>query len=463
MISNKDRDNFANFKKITKSRVATHQGVSPVPEFNQWTTIYKETMRAGQKRQNQTSVDKADLCELISVRSMNKSRKSYQSSPNKENVQKNVLKGFFAKREVKPIVSLINKAIKESRAKTDMGSDDGRLQAIDDRSALRLKIKGLISKPTSTANPIGQNEHYLDPMDANNCPGHSKVVVNPDDQNFLNKNIHAIYRSTNEYYPLIGGECLCGTCLCGSCKCIHMKYKGREQSVPDKPIYKTDYVKHDEVFSRKQIIRPQQILRLPNECVKDSLYRTDYHSIKSKLKDPKMFNRSKVDNIGPCATNVKIPLAQMTVNKLDYPDWGFKKIEPLNVKASALMTKKLPSSFKTQNQDYGAFFKVENGNNIRATSMVIPKPTNNFFGPALPMDYSTQQKKDFRDPGRVSTEKRIPKTNLYTDNQPFLTKFKSIKQDYGDHPHTLTCPVKERIRKVKDLIRAYADENKIPL
>ena len=47
----------------------------------------------------------------------------------------------------------------------------------------------------------------------------------------------------NEYYPFIGGKCLCGQCNCGLCKCVHFKYNKKNKTGKDfKTLYQQDYV-----------------------------------------------------------------------------------------------------------------------------------------------------------------------------------------------------------------------------
>ena len=65
-------------------------------------------------------------------------------------------------------------------------------------------------------------------MDANDAfkhPVYSKIVSNPFKKNFLETNLKTLLHCKNEYYPYLGGKCLCGYCTCGNCKCVHFKYK----------------------------------------------------------------------------------------------------------------------------------------------------------------------------------------------------------------------------------------------
>lgn len=460
MHSNKLRPQSANFRKVTKSRVVSGHKPSPPQEFNPWSTVYREATKAPPKNQIKVQNEHNDFSDLMSVQSVNKPNATSKNKANKENLEKNVKKGFFVQKGLKSNVSSDNKSV-SNRLKTEQISQNNRSELIDNPDPLKSTIREIIHKPCNTTNPLGQKETYLDPKDASKCPAYTRVIANANDKDFLKKNIHTLYKSPNEYYPLIGGECLCGYCICGNCKCVHMKFKTRDQNTIGQPLSRTDFVDHGPVFGNKQIVRPQQIVKPPNEFVKDSLYKTDYVPKGLNSNEPKFLNKARVNNLGPCATNIKAPIAQITNNKLDFPDWGYQKAEPLQVQP--LMTKKMPSTFKTQNQDYGGFFNEADAQPLQNMVKHVPKRSNNFFGPNLPMDYDSQQKKDFKDQGMTNTEIRMPKDNLYTDGENFATKFKSIKQDYGDHPQVLSCPVKERIKKVKELMKTYANENHIPL
>jgi len=464
MNSNKVRPQSANFRKVTKPRGSSNFRPSKVEEFNPWSTVYRESTKVPQKNSQKTQNMQNDFSDLVSVKSMNKSIQQSSRFSGKENVIRNTKDNFFAKKVTKMTSHSKNGKSVVSRSNTEHHSEMGDSNLIGNIDNVQQTIKEVLNKPLNTTNPLGQKENYLDPKDASKCPAHTKMVTNANDTDFLKKNLHTLYKTPNEYYPLIGGECLCGMCVCGSCKCVHMKFKNNDSKAVGQPLSRTDYINPTNTFCNKHIIRPQQTVKLPNEFVKDSLYKTDYQPLEQNKNEPKFMNKAKMNNLGPVSSNVKAPIAQITNNKLDYPDWGYrKKAEPILMQEPPQLTKKMPSTYKTQNQDYGAFFNEEDAEPLQTMNKIVPKKTNNFFGPKIPVDYDTQQRKDFKDPGLVSVEKRLPRDNLFTENEPFATKYKSIKQDYGEHPKVLTCPVKQRIKIVKEILRQYADVNKIPL
>ena len=463
MNSNKLRPQSANFRKVSKPRPGTGSRVNQPQDSDRWSTIYRESTKANETRAQKAKNEVNDFSDLVSVRSLNKSYHSSNKPSNKENLGKNVKNGFFVKKPAKKTVTIRNDDSALVSVNKTNKVDIDKSGITENPDPLKSTIQDIINKPLNTTNPLGQKEHYLDPTDASKRPAHTKTISNANDPDFLKKNLHALYKSSNEYYPLLGGECLCGYCICGNCKCVHMKFKNKEESSIGQPISRTDFVNHCPTFCNKQIVRPQQTVKPPNEFVKDSLYKTDYQALKPNSNEPRFMNKAKLSNLGPTSSSIKAPIGQMTNNKLDYPDWGYRKTEPLKVQPPPPMTKKMPSSFKTQNQDYGAFFNEENAEPVQQMARNGPKRTNNFFGPKLPMDYDTQQRKDFKDHGKVSTEKRVPRDNLYTEGENFATRFRPVKQEYGDHPKGLNCPVKERIKKVKEIMRAYANENMIPL
>ena len=462
MNSNKLRPQSTNFRKVKKPRVASGYHASPPQDYNRWSTVYREAAKACEKKPQQKAVEPDDLSDLMSVKSVTKPSKQTAKPSNKENLEA-PQNGFFVKKAGKRGSQATNNAKPADPHKAEQNSTNKRSELIAGSDVLKSTIKDIINKPANTTNPLGQQEHYLDPADALKCPAHTKVVTNATGQDFLKKNLHSLYKTANEYYPMLGGECLCGSCTCGSCKCVHMKYKSKEESSIGQPLSRADYVNHGTGLRSKPIVRPQETVKLPNEFVKDSLYKTDYAPVGLNSNEPKFMNKAKLDNTGPGSSSIKAPIAQITNNKLDYPDWGYRKVEPIKLQAPAPMTKKLPSTFKTQNQDYGAFFNEEGAEPVQAMVRKVPKRSNNFFGPTLPMNYDSQQRNDFKNPGHVTVEKRLPRDNLFTENEPFPTRFKPVKQDYGDHPKVLTCPLKERIKKVKELIKTYANNNMIPL
>jgi len=475
MRSSKDRPQSANFKKIVKPRIASAYKPQQPQAYNPWSTVYAEANKLTDKKNTSTRAPN-DFSDLMSVKSAmsntnnaakpntqgernparvtaNKENANAHAGGSNENLYTKTANSFFAK---KSQVRNKNGSSKQSQKSVTSESQVG--QPAD---ALLATVNSIVRKPDNITNPLGQKETFLDPNDATHCPAHTRLIANPNDGDFLKKNLHTLYRAPNEYYPLLGGECLCGYCICGNCKCVHMKFKNKEQNAIGQTIHATDFGEHDTPFCNKQIIRGPQMQKPLNEFVKDSTYKVDYPG--HRPDGAPALNKGKQNNLGPCATNVKAPIAQMTQHKLDYPDWGYAKAEPLNIAPLAPFTKKLPIDYKTQNQDYGAFFNDEDMPALQAPAKHIQKKSNNFFGPQLPMDYGTQHRADYTRKNPEHTGKRLPKDNLYADNEKFDTKFRSIKQDYGDHPKAMICPMKERVRLVKDLIKTYALDNRIPL
>ena len=64
-------------------------------------------------------------------------------------------------------------------------------------------------------NHMGQEEVWLNPIDAINNPAHSKIICKFGDKIFIEKNLKKLINGKNEYYPHLGGSCLCGSCNCG--------------------------------------------------------------------------------------------------------------------------------------------------------------------------------------------------------------------------------------------------------
>lgn len=81
----------------------------------------------------------------------------------------------------------------------------------------------------------------MDPVDGMKNPVYSRVITKTGSSQFLEKNLKTLIKCKNEYYPYLGGECLCGTCICGQCKCVHFKYNQNSKTGGIPSDFKTIY------------------------------------------------------------------------------------------------------------------------------------------------------------------------------------------------------------------------------
>ena len=435
----KKRPQTANFRKVKRNRINPSNDIKERLEFNPWSTVYMEANKQTQGKQRKSRLsEKRGLNDLLSVNTLKIDTKNQSELPELAKDQKQKKQSFFLK-------TATNKRSSQINAKKQV-----------------LHKSGLENRPLHTTNVLGQNEQYMNPQDAKHKPPNTRIVVNTDEQDFLAKNVQDLYKGRNEYYPMLGKDCLCGECQCGKCKCVHFKYKPKKNN-NHMLTSKIDFDEKKLVYSNKPIIRKPEMLRPVNNIPKDTLYTNDYKAYDLNREEPVFEIKAKISHIGPSSTKTKAPIAKMTNNKLDYPDWGAQRVQSMKPNNRPLSTKKVPFTFKTQNQQYGGFFEEENVPPNQRAPNKSHKLTNNFFGPKIPKNYNTQQKRDFGRLDKITVKKRLPKNNLFIQNAPFADKFRSITKDIGKDAKPEQCVVRDRIQELRAMMREFSDMNKIPL
>jgi hypothetical protein len=445
MKQTKRRPHTANFRKVKRNRINPSNDPREILEFNPWSTVYMEANKQTQDKQRKSRVseNQTRLDDLLSVNTL-------KADTNTQN------KGEL------PELKIDSKQNKPKKMSFFLKTTTNKRSSLNPVKKQSLKKSGLENRPLHTTNVLGQNEQYMDPEDAKHKPPHTRIVVNTDDKEFLSKNVQNLYKGKNEYYPMLGEECLCGECLCGKCKCVHFKFKPKKKNSH----YLTNKVDFDEkkpIYNNKPIIRKPEMVRPVNKILKDTLYTNDYKAYDLNREEPQFEIKAKISHIGPSSTKTKAPMAKMTNHKLDYPNWGAQKVQSLKPNNRPLSTKKFPFTFKTQNQQYGGFFEEENvPPNERAPNQ-SHKLTNNFFGPNIPKNYDSQAKRDFGRLKKINVKKRLPKNNIFIQNEPFADKFRSITRDIGKDLQPEQCIVRDRIKELRVMMREFSDVNKIPL
>lgn len=324
-----------------------------------------------------------------------------------------------------------------------------------------LHPRNLKNTQLEQTNSYGQKETWLDPIDAIQNPVNSRVVTDPKGSDFIVKNLQTLLGQKNEYFPHIGGQCLCGDCICGTCRCVHFKYKPLK--IPNdnlKSLYQQDFVKFD-IDRPKALKTPGELHLFPFKKNYTTQYGTHFKKPNCLKDNFNLVNKAKLDNINPFK-GLKAPCNKQTRYKLDFPDWGAcptESIKPFNPNSSI----KIPFFGKGTNGDYGNFYKKN-----RVPKKVMPvnnEKNRNPLGPNIPINYVTSQKRDFvKFPEELldSLEKTVPKDNLFLNKEKFKNQYKSAQRDFDGRQRSLICPVKLEVERVKNIIRNYARSKRIP-
>ena len=353
-----------------------------------------------------------------------------------------------------------NEANKNTNKISNMNNNESNLQK-SIKIVNNLSPQHLRNTHLEQTNSYGQKETWLDPVDAIQNPVNSRVVTDPKGSDFIIKNLQTLLAQKNEYFPHIGGKCLCGDCICGTCRCVHFKYKPLK--IPNdnlKTIYQQDFVKFD-INRPKPLKAPAELHLFPFKKNYTTQYGTHFKKPIPLKDDFNLINKAKLDNIEPFK-GLKAPCNKHTRYKLDFPDWGIcptESIKPFNPKSLI----KIPFYGKGTNGDYGDFY---NKNQVPK----IVKPVNNEknrnpLGPNIPINYETCHKKDFvKFPNDLldSIEKKIPKDNLFLNKEKFKNQYRSVQRDFDGKQRGIICPVKLEVKRVKNIIRNYARSKRIP-
>jgi hypothetical protein len=257
-----------------------------------------------------------------------------------------------------PIVSKSN--AKDNLFETNLLKEQPSKQMTMEGHKRSLQLKS--TRPMTALpeiNVIGQQEKWLDPEDTLNPAPHSRLI-NFDKDNLLAANLKTLVLSANEYYPFLGGKCMCGECECGQCKCVHFKYKSNNGDPNDNgmsTIYKEDFVPHPLQCTKKRPIY-NELHSFPTKVDYSSNYKQDYGS-KSPFpfEETEALNKAKETNIGVGDCNVQGPVSKETKYRLDYPDWKCSKTEPIKPFMPQTVPKDLPFFAKPHNKEYGNFYE----------------------------------------------------------------------------------------------------------
>jgi hypothetical protein len=364
---------------------------------------------------------------------------------------------------------LVNYTDKETRGDTEeMKCQENR--DILGESNLERSIKfinNLPSEVTKTTrleqtNCYGQKETWVDPLDAIKNPVYSRVVCDPHNSDFIIKNLQTLLGQKNEYFPLIGGKCLCGDCICGKCKCVHFKYKPIKKNDNMKTIYQQDFIKFD-MDKPKPLKTPPELYLFPFKKNLSTQYGAHFKKPDTIKDNFDLINKAKLDNIEPFRNSLRAPCTKNTKYQLDYPDWGVscnpELIPPFNPKSMI----KIPFHGKNSNADYGNFYKL---NEVPKPIKQINQDSNtNPLGPNIPINYNTNYQKDYiKFPNELlePIQKKIPQDNLFLNNEKFQNQFKTAQRDHDGRQGNLICPVQIEVLRVKEIIRNFARSRKIP-
>ncbi len=476
------------FRKVQKNRNLNGLDVNRyLRVHNPWSTIYKENF--GQSTRHKKTINssrKSVLDDVLSVKSLNKRlnvkdsmRKSNLKYPGKVNnffarntkpkTNKNNLKKQSLKKTIPkmPKIETIKNSLKknESEIEQPKSLEQSRL---DKSMALvnnynRNELKGT---KFQQRDKLGQEETWVNPLDAVKNPVHSRVVTDPKKSQFIETNLKNFLSCKNEYYPYIGGKCLCGQCTCGQCKCVHFKYKTRNPKNRElKTMYNLDFVPWDCEKPKLQKQKPE-LINFPFPKDFSTQYNTHYKRPDNKNKHQPFFrNMAKFDNINALRNKIKAPCAKETHYQLDYPNWEANKPKAFKPFVPNTRMEKLPFFDKTANNAYGDFYKNKN----YPKTKIVPNPTyenrENPLGPNIPINYKTSAQDNFiKFPEETiePVERRIPKDNIFINKHPFENQFKTIQKDFDFKNNPIECPIRKGIKRVKNKLRDFARKQRIP-
>ena len=323
-----------------------------------------------------------------------------------------------------------------------------------------------------TTNLIGQREEYLDPKDNNNLPPYSRLVIANKD-NFLQSNLKMLISTNNEYYPFLGGECLCSKCSCGNCKCVHFKYRVGENTLtgisgrPMSSCYRDDYKAHPIEGVECRIAFPE-LVTFPTRCRATSAYKRDYQPpvIPYEMDGDNIGMKSaKNVNLGPTAVNVRCPFSKETQSKLDYPDWKCSKVKPIEPFKPETVVKNMPFTCKRANNEYGKFYEEEGTPGVERAPNKAFQKTSIPIDTTIPTNYASTNQAAYPCYGEDQTDplKRFyPRNNLKCENTPPSDgHYQKSSQAYDVHPDSMKCILRERINKLKQNLRDFALTNRI--
>ena len=313
-----------------------------------------------------------------------------------------------------------------------------------------------------TTSLMGTGEEFLDPADTRSPPAFTRLVSSfSNEKEFFATNLKVLLGTSNEYHSYIGGKCLCGTCICGNCKCVHFK-RPAQSNLPT-PTYKEDYVRHPLQKVKQRIQQPENV-QFAFPFTDKSTYKLDYPG-KSKLEEPQIMNRSKIDNLGPAALRLKAPFAGETSNQLHYPDWGTCKAGAFEPYVPTTGDSRLPFVGKPEAKEIGRYFT----DGVQPDFCKAPNPTHQLgpspLGPDLPRDFATNYARDFKplpEGFKPGVEKKIPDDNLTIGQIPFDGNYDPTSTDFGKPKSPIVCPLAVEILRLKKTLREYAISNKIP-
>lgn len=219
----------------------------------------------------------------------------------------------------------------------------------------KMKTEEFTENKLQSKNDYGCLEKWLDPKDIMRNPVFVRLVNRASRNNFLGHNLKFLINQKNEYYPFLGGKCLCGYCICGNCKCVHFKYKkGPVDPSEFKTIYNKDFVPWEPQKIEKYKMKPETLI-FPLKKDFQTQYQKDYQKRKPYDAKGLFSNKSRRDNINPFK-KLKAPQLQTTLYHLDYPNWKTnrtKAILPFNASENK---KKLPFRGFPVSKEIGEFY-----------------------------------------------------------------------------------------------------------
>ena len=451
------------FRKLKKPRVKNGLEVEQyLQDYNTYSTMYKE-----------------NFCKNLEQQNKKKRTSRAAKKPKKPSKVKFSGNGSQSMEGVLSVVSLTKSQLNATPAQDkpapsphsrNSRNGKGTLQKTNSRIELvnTMTKRELRETKLDEPNTLGRVETWLDPADAIKNPVHSRVIVKAKPEKFLKKNLKTLIYLKNEYYPYLGGKCMCGTCVCGQCRCVHFKFNGKGgQGQEYKTIYQQDFVPWKMKPRRQHKMKPElQIHPHQKNMLSDYQMKfVDPHSANYNPNQIKFENKAMSNNIDPFQGKIKKPSAKETSYQLDYPNWETSnKQEMIQPYVPSTRSNKLPFFGRCVNAEYGDFYKKN-----QVPEIVKAKNLNfvgdNPLGPSIPIDYGTSQNKEFiRFPKDTlePLEKHIPDPNILTDKTPFMNQFKPTSHDHDNKHRKVLCPLKLATDRIKGLLKDYAKTHKIP-